>query len=343
MLDEREKALRIEDIRRDENDRKNALHGIEIKNQLRERELAKLREAERIEEEAKAMAQGQIAISLDMLERERDRKQQMIKVRTDLQKSNEMNEFFKSLAFEEQRIAEMKAAEFMRQKQERERELAIERRLAREQKQREADRLLVLQTERLDTKNVQEEMTMRRMQEEKERAFRKKEYEAAMMKKKRMTELEMARVNQLEEIKRQRALNMVREEVDFRSTVDLLKQAAEKERLEQQKKLINRDKYRSGNSKCVFLNNYCFYNLNFLYSFTDIMEQIKEKELLRRENKTVELKDCAKYLEKEEQRKRDIKAIIDAKIDSMRRARVPDKIIKDVERQLMGSEKLSKQ
>lgn len=247
MMDEREKALRVEDIRRDESDRKNALHGIQIKNQLRERELAKLREAERIEEEAKAMAQGQIAITFDMIEKERDRKQQMIKVRSDLQKSNEMNEFFKSLAFEEQRIAEMKAAEFMRQKQLQERELATERRLAREKKQREADRLLVLQTKRLETKSEQDEMTMRRMQEEKERDFRKKEYEAAMMKKKRMKELEVARINQLEELKRQRAMNMVREEVDFQSTVGLLKQAAEKERLEQQKRLEMRDQYRSGN------------------------------------------------------------------------------------------------
>lgn len=247
MMDEREKALRVEDIRRDESDRKNALHGIQIKNQLRERELAKLREAERIEEEAKAMAQGQIAITLDMIEKERDRKQQMIKVRSDLQKSNEMNEFFKSLAFEEQRIAEMKAAEFMRQKQLQERELATERRLAREKKQREADRLLVLQTKRLETKSEQDEMTMRRMQEEKERDFRKKEYEAAMMKKKRMKELEVARINQLEELKRQRAMNMVRDEVDFQSTVGLLKQAAEKERLEQQKRLEMRDQYRSGN------------------------------------------------------------------------------------------------
>lgn len=259
MMDDREKALRVEDIRRDESERKNALHGMQIKNQLRERELAKLREAERIEEEAKAIAQGQIAITLDMIERERDRKQQMIKVRTDLQKSNEMNEFFKSLAFEEQRIAEMKAAEFMRQKQARDRELGIERRLAKEKKQREADHLLALQTKQLATKNAQDDMTMRRMQEEKEREFRKKEYEGAMMKKERMKDLELARLSQLEEIKRQRAMNLVRDEVDFQSTVDLLKQAAEKERLEQQRKLDTRNKYRSGKKFVSYKNPHIFY------------------------------------------------------------------------------------
>lgn len=63
---------------------------------------------------------------------------------------------------------------------------------------------------------------------------------------------------------------------------------------------------------------------------------------MRRESKTDELKHCAKNRESEEQRKRDIQAIIDAKIDSMRRARVPDKIIKDVQRQLQGSQKLAK-
>lgn len=266
-MNDREKALRVEDIRRDENDRKNALHGAQIKNQLRERELAKLREAERIEEEAKAMAQGQLAITLDMVEKERDRKQQMIKVRADLQKSNEMSEFFKSLAFEEQRVAEMKAAEFMRQKQERDRELAVEKRLAKEKKQREVDRLLLLQTRRLETKGEQDDMTMRRMQEEKEREFRKKEYEGAMMKKKRMKELEMARLSQLEEMKRQRAMNMVREEVDFRSTVDLLKQAAEKEQLEQQKRLESREQYRSGESTTCFYLSVLKSNEKSLYFF----------------------------------------------------------------------------
>lgn len=246
MLDERAKALQLEDVRRDQLRSVNAKHAYEIKNQLREREMAKVMEAERIEEEAKAMAKAQIAITLDMLVKERDRKEQKLRVRTELQKSNELSEFFKGLVFEEQRIADMKAQEFMRIKQEREQQLARDKKLAAELKQREADRLLVLQTKMLNTKDEQEEMNMRRNQEEKEREFRRKEKEAVMKKKKADQELEVTRRAQLEEIKRTRALNIVREEIAFKNVVSKLKEEEMKAKQLEEQKYRQREKYRSG-------------------------------------------------------------------------------------------------
>lgn len=261
MLDERAKALQIEDERRDQLRRVNAKHAYEIKNQLREREMAKVMEAERIEEEAKAMAKAQIAITMDMLEKERDRKEQKLRVRTELQKSNELSEFFKGLVFEEQRIADMKAQEFMRIKQEREQQLARDRKLAAELKQREADRLLVLQTRMLNTKDEQDEMNMRRNQEEKEREFRRKEKEAAVKKKKADQELEVTRRAQLEEIKRTRALNIVREEIAFKNVVSKLKEDEMKAKQVEEEKYRQREKYRSGKTNidkyslcCMWLN-----------------------------------------------------------------------------------------
>lgn len=246
MLDERAKALQLEDVRRDQLRRINAKHAYEIKNQLREREMAKVMEAERIEEEAKAMAKAQIAITLDMLEKERDRKEQKLRVRTELQKSNELSEFFKGLVFEEQRIADMKAQEFMRIKQERDQQIARDKKLAAELKQREADRLLALQTKMLNTKGEQEEMNMRRNQEEKEREFRRKEKEAAIKKKKADQELEVTRRAQLEEIKRTRALNIVREEIAFKNVVSKLKEEEVKAKQLEEEKYRQREKYRSG-------------------------------------------------------------------------------------------------
>lgn len=246
MLDERAKALQLEDVRRDQLRRVNEKHAYEIKNQLREREMAKVMEAERIEEEAKAMAKAQIAITLDMLEKERDRKEQKLRVRTELQKSNELSEFFKGLVFEEQRIADMKAQEFMRIKQEREQQLARDKKLAAELKQREADRLLALQTKMLNTKDEQEEMNMRRNQEEKEREFRRKEKEAVLKKKKADQELDVTRRAQLEEIKRTRALNIVREEIAFKNVVSKLKEDEVKAKQLEEEKYRQREKYRSG-------------------------------------------------------------------------------------------------
>lgn len=70
--------------------------------------MSKVLEAERIEEEAKAMGKAQIAITLDMMEREKERKEKTAKIRNELQKANELSEFFKRLQFEEQRIADLK-------------------------------------------------------------------------------------------------------------------------------------------------------------------------------------------------------------------------------------------
>lgn len=72
--------------------------------------MAKVLEAERIEEEAKAMGKAQIAITLDMMEREKERKEKTAKIRNELQKANELSEFFKRLQFEEQRIADLKVS-----------------------------------------------------------------------------------------------------------------------------------------------------------------------------------------------------------------------------------------
>lgn len=319
MEQEREKALRIEDLRREEQARLNAKHGIEIKNQLRERELAKHVEAERIAEEAKAMAQGQIAITMDMIEQEKERKLERLRVRNELQKANELNDFFKSLAFEEQRIAEMKAAEFLRQKQAAERQRAADARLIKEQKQREADRMLVLQKKMLDNKGEQDEMSMRRAQEEKEREFRRKQKEAAQLKLQRAEEMERARVAQMDEIKKQRALNIVREEIDFRGVVDQLNQAAERERELAERKYAAREKYRA-----------------------DVMQQIKDKEVARRRQEQVELQHYAQQMEAEKQRERNIQTVISAKIGTLRRNNIPDRVIKEVQRNLEASKKLGR-
>lgn len=246
MLDERDKALDEEDRRREREIEMHAKHAVDIKKQLHDRELSKFLEVERIEEEAKAMAKAAQAIKLDDEKRERQRRQQMVHVRTELQKSNQLSEFFKSLAFEEQRIADMKAQEYMRNKQERDKQLQHEKRLAKEQKQREADRLLAHQTRLLDMKNEQDDMELRRNQEEKERAYRRLEKEAALKKKKQERELEEARLMQLEEMKRTRAIQIAKDEADFQYTINKLKAAEQRDKEKQEIELKNQEKYRKG-------------------------------------------------------------------------------------------------
>lgn len=70
------------------------------------------------------------------------------------------------------------------------------------------------------------------------------------------------------------------------------------------------------------------------------MRQIKDKEMDRRSHKANELELHAKHTEMEAKRSQDIQTVIRAKIDSMRRANIPARFIKDVERSLEAPTKI---
>lgn len=246
MNDDREKALRDEDLKRERQKQINDIHAMEIKNQLRQRELMKLLEAEKIEDESKVLARAQIAITMDMIESEKKRKERIAKIRYELQKANELSEHFKQLEFEKQRVAELRVQEYMRAKQEREKQLQHEKRLEKEQKERERERMLRLQQKLLETKSAQNEMGMRREQEEKEREFRKREKEAVIKKKELEKTIAVARMRQLDEVKRSRAIQIERDECDFRKMCDKLHKQENEEKKRNEIKQKNNLLYRMG-------------------------------------------------------------------------------------------------
>lgn len=62
-----------------------------------------------------------------------------------------------------------------------------------------------------------------------------------------------------------------------------------------------------------------------------------EKEIARREERQANLKEFRTQQEIEKQRSINIQSIINRKIEEMRRAKIPEKFVKDVERQLITS------
>lgn len=311
MNEDRENALKHEDKKKDHLKKINERHALEIKNQLRQREMSKVLEAERIEEEAKAMGKAQIAITLDMMEREKERKEKTAKIRNELQKANELSEFFKRLQFEEQRIADLKVQEYMKQRQERHKQLLHKKKIAKEQQERERERLLQLQQRLIETKSAQTDMSMRREQEEKEREFRKKEKDAALKRRENEKALVEARSAQLEEVKRARAIQIAREESEFQRTCQKLKSEEERENKLAASKIIERDRYRN-----------------------EIINQMNEREMVRRENGRKAKNEFNANQEAERNRQKNVQSAILNKIQDMRNNKVPEKFIKDVERQL---------
>lgn len=99
-----------------------------------------------------------------------------------------------------EKIAELKVQEYMRQKLEREKQIALEKKLAREEKEKEYDRILQLQQKLAESSIERSELEYRRQREEVDREFRRREKEAAKKKLKIMEEIARARQIQLEEV-----------------------------------------------------------------------------------------------------------------------------------------------
>jgi hypothetical protein len=99
-----------------------------------------------------------------------------------------------------ERIAELKVQEYMRQKLEREKRLALEKRLAKEEKEKEYDRILQRQQKLMESKTERNELEYRRAREEVEREFRRREKEAAIRKREMADQTAKARSVQLEEV-----------------------------------------------------------------------------------------------------------------------------------------------
>lgn len=154
-------------------------------------------------------------------------------------------------------------------------------------------------------------MSMRREQEEKEREFRKKEKEAALKRRENEKALIEARSAQLEEVKRARAIQIAREESEFQRTCQKLKSAEEMENKLAAARIVERDRYRN-----------------------EILNQMNEREMVRRELGRKAKNEFNANQEAERNRQKNVQSAILNKIQDMRNNKVPEKFIKDVERQL---------
>ncbi|XP_031637452.1 trichohyalin-like isoform X2 [Contarinia nasturtii] len=283
----------------------------ELKEGLKSRELKKLIQAERIENEAHAIAISQKILKFEEDSKkiaERERKNQ---IRKEFQDNIRACEEFKKKAEEQKREAEMKAQEYMRQKSERERKLDKERKIQRERKQMEIDRILSRQKEVLETKHEIEMANLRRIQEQKEREYRKKALETAFKRKKIESQVLEARAAQIEETKRIKARREELEAHDVLQLLNKLKHEEEEERAHKLKMHHLKEKYR-----------------------IEIITQIQQKMENRRTFQIQSHQANEEQKKIEDTRQENIRKVITKKVMEMRESKIPEHIIRDVERQL---------
>lgn len=307
----------------------------ELKEGLKYREMKKLIEAERIENEAQAIAMAQKLHKQEEDAKNQEQRQRKIQIRKEFQDTITASEEFKKRAEDQKRAAEMKAQEYMRQKAERDKELEKERRFQREQKQKEIDRILARQKELLETKQESEMTNLRRIQEQKDREFRMKAMEAAVKRKEMEMQMLEARAVQIEETKRMKA---ERDEIEILERQEQLKKVnEEKEKQKCDKANMHqlREKYRQGSQLYLFVM--ALVNCNFQFNFffcIEIVTQIQQKVQTRKTKQMRSVQELEEQRKQELDRKENIRKVIASKVEEMRESKIPEHIIRDVERQL---------
>lgn len=246
ILNECNKALQEDKFRQNERRAHNQRYANELEQQLKKRKLETFNEAKRIEEEAMALSKAKFTLLNDRLVERRAKQEKIDQIRNGFKQSIEMANNFKNMVFEQQRIAEMKAQEYLRMKKDRESRLEHEKRMKQERKQLDADRLRSLQMKFLQMKNDQDGKLQRRVQEQKEREFREKERSAAVERKKNAERLNRARQIQIAEVQRIRQIQDTAEKEEHVHSIMKL-QMAEKKELESKRKMEElKEKYRNG-------------------------------------------------------------------------------------------------
>lgn len=246
MLIENEKALRKENERKERMKSLQEKYAIELQRQQEARQLKKEMEARQVKAEAESVARMREAIERDEKAKQQAKHDEIKRKREDFLKSCELNKYFREKAYEEQRIAEMKAQEYQRLRRERELQLEKEKRLAAERKQREIDRILALQMKFQQLKGEQESLSMRRIQEEKEREFRRKEKEKAMKRKELEQQVVQTRDAQISAMKRNRESEEMLAKIQHEQIVEKIRETEKAEAEAKKKMHFLKEQYRNG-------------------------------------------------------------------------------------------------
>ncbi|XP_050294792.1 cilia- and flagella-associated protein 45-like isoform X2 [Anthonomus grandis grandis] len=311
MEQQRQKKIVAEEKKREADEMKKQNYVKEVLQQIKENELDRLLEAERIEEESKMLNKALIELQKDEEKRQKAKIEMQIKMREEFKKANEEACRYRRLKAEEQRIADLRVKEFMRQKAEREEALEKEKSLLKAAKEKEIARLREMQEKSQDLQAALDEMNAARSQEEKEREWREQEKQAALKKQKMMEDLHVARAKQITDIRMTQARALARDEDDFKKVAkvqhelhlkDLEKQAKKREEIARHRK--------------------------------ELLKQINEKER-ERINWQQERYDDGKAQRLDFVLKdKNVEEYLKHKIEKLRKNNVPDNYIKDIERQL---------
>ncbi|XP_062136224.1 trichohyalin [Drosophila sulfurigaster albostrigata] len=312
MVNERAKqALSAEDERERLEIEKRAKYAQDIRQQLSERENQRFLEAQRVAAEAKHLKKA-----TELIREEEERQRNFIQLRKlrfreELQRIREMSSVFKTMLIEQERLAELRVAAYMREKQAKERQLKDTQKLLKKEFERRQQRIYTIAAEAQETRETNEELKYLKERNRVEREYRQREKEAAMAKRMAERDLLESRAQQAQEMKQRIAQEIAHAEEEFNKVLERMRDEEEKQRRLDREREERSQVYRR-----------------------DLKQQMTEKEAERRRRADIEQDRMQKWLEQEQQRDANIKHVISSKIAAMRENCLPEKYLKEVEKQL---------
>ncbi|KAL5280199.1 CFAP45 family protein [Megaselia abdita] len=282
-----------------------------IKKQLNEKYLERCLEHERLQEEAKLVAKA-----AEIFQKEEERKAQLqrerkVKTANDLGKIKEYKNHFKQLANDQDKELDKRISCYLKRKNDRESAFQHQKKLEKEVKMKKIQNLFDTQKRALDSKQDNLEIVLARDQDLADREFRRKEKEAVLKRQRVQEAVSVSRQAQMRQNKERQAQAMAREEEDFWKLIKTLESLKEEDQAKEDKKVINKKKYKE-----------------------EIVKQMNEKECERREQLEKTRKELLTTKEREDERRNNIRSVIDIKFNTLAAGNYPQRNIKEVEKKL---------
>ncbi|KAJ0171284.1 hypothetical protein K1T71_012834 [Dendrolimus kikuchii] len=282
-----------------------------LKEQIKAHETSKIMEAERIEEESIRVNQANIAMQIDEAQKLKEKHGRAAKLKEILDQGNAELLYYKQLQNEEERIMDLRIANFLKQKQEREARNKAEADAIKAAKQKGIDHIAKAQKAEQELKEELERIRNLKIQEDVEREYRRREREAAIKRNKEMKQLHEARVQQINDIHRLIAREIAKDEQSFNNAARQNEEFLNREKALDDKRKARIEKHRQ-----------------------EIMKQINDKERARAElREKIHNEGVALRMEQEQQDKYERK-LIKEKVAAMRQQKVNEKYVKEVEQTL---------
>ncbi|CAH2000883.1 unnamed protein product [Acanthoscelides obtectus] len=311
MEQRRQKLMSIEEKKREEEEKKKKQYVSEVTRQIKENEIGRLLEAEKIEEESKMLNRALIALQKEEEEKQKRRYEAQQKIRKEFAKADAEVQHYKKLREEENKIAAMRIEKFMREKQEREEAREKEQEAIKVQKEKEIAAMRAAQEKAMDSQAMMDELNAMRWQEEKEREWREQEKAKARKRQQALDDLRVARRQQIEDIRKAQAVALARDEEDFKKVATVQKELHEKDKEKQRKKKAQIENHRK-----------------------ELLKQINEKERERIYYQQEKFEDGTAQRLEIEIRDRNVEEYLKNKVKGLKDMNIPEKYVADIERQL---------